>query len=386
MMDKLRIVLVFLTLSAVLPGCGVDPCRNESSLSLDGYVEDSDGRPMPGVKIYGHFNPKEGIRPQPACSTRTDAAGHYRMSFGCHVEEFVVIPTRPGCVFSPGSRFWRPAHPLEGYDFRIYCGEGYLVDGHVWMLEGPGHPASGITVRIQSSSASRWDETLTDEDGYYVFQDLYPVFEYEIMPFHTCIEFEPVSRIVRNPAEDHHNQDFTVVTDRFVYVRGHIRDPYGTPLEGVTVSFTYIGPHGRPADAPDSPQPEIQFEVETDHNGFYQIHTTTCVCVSVQPHRLGCHAVPYMRAYSPSYDLDGQDYTLFCGEGYTVSGYLTADDGEPIPHAAVRISSSDFGSFEVESDVAGYYEFSNLPWGLDYEVRPNRCPAYCDCTPPPAGI
>ena len=180
-MAKIRAVLVLTLLSILLPGCGIDTCRNGAPLILDGQVEDGEGLPVRGVKIFGYIDPADMPIPlvgsgvdgrlrvslqEPACSTRTDSSGCYSLSVGCDVRAITVIPVREECVFSPASRLWRPDEPLDGYDFTVYCGEGHLVDGHVWKREGPGQPYPGVTMCIVSGDSSRKDQTVTDDDGY----------------------------------------------------------------------------------------------------------------------------------------------------------------------------------------------------------------------------
>jgi protocatechuate 3,4-dioxygenase beta subunit len=301
---------VLLILSVVICGCGVDTCREEPALSLVGRVQDGDDNPVAGVKVYGYADVPEGVRPEPSCSTLTDCAGRYSLTFDCNVRELIVVPSREGCVFSPRNRLWRPESQLDGYDFRIYCGESYLVDGHVWGYDGAGQPLPGVCMSIRSSDGSHLDHTATDESGYYVFQDLYPNFDYRISPCGFCPEFDPPSRTIEHPAEDYHDQDFTAVTPAFVYISGRVRDPYGAPLEGVTIEFYYRTPTAGGALDPD---PHAQFEVHTDADGWYRIHTMSCVYIEVRPSEPGCRAVPNMRSYTPSTDIAREDYTLICG-------------------------------------------------------------------------
>jgi hypothetical protein len=374
-------VVVLLLFAAVFPGCSVDSCRNELCYTLDGNVRDYDGSPIRGITVYGYADIPEGVLPEPACSTRTDASGDYRLSFGCDVKEFVVIPVSEGCAFSPPNRFWHPEDPLDGYDFTVYCGEGYMVDGHVWGLGGPGEPLPGVIMYVKTAGDITAHYTETDENGYYVFPDLYPVFEYEIAPSGYCPEFEPASRTIKHPTEDFHDQDFTAVTPTFVYIRGCVTDPYGAPLEGVTIECTYRWPGSEHPDSADRVTGLAQISVETGPDGCYQIHTLSCRYIEVRPSEPGCFAVPHLRVYGPSRDIDGQDYTLFCGGGRTISGYLKDEHGEPVPNTGVYISGQEFGWHAVTSDVEGYYEFTGLPWGLDYIIKPGRCPYYCTCEP-----
>ena len=237
---------------------------------------------------------------------------------------------------------------------------------------------------LESSDSSRKDQTATGEDGYYVFYDLYPLFDYEIAPSIYCPEFEPASRTIEHPTEDHHDQDFTAITPQFVYIMGCVRDPYGTPVEGVTIEFSYRWPLGGGGDVPDPPAGTTQLSVETDADGRYRIPTISCQYVNVSPSEPGCFAVPHSRSYGPKNDIDGEDYTLFCGEGYTISGHLRNEYGEPMPDRGVGIKDRDFpyfGWYEVRSDADGYYELANLPWGLDYEVKPERCSSLYTCEP-----
>jgi hypothetical protein len=151
------------------------------------------------------------------------------------------------------------------------------------------------------------------------------------------------------------------------------------------VSFTYKVPYGQRRNTAGPSQAATQFEVETDQDGSYRIHTMTCVHIEVRPSEPGCYAVPHLRSYTPRSDIHDQDYTLFCGEGHTISGYLRDDESGPIAHEDVVIRSLDFGRYEVETDLTGYYEFLNLPWGLDYKVQPASCAGYlpgCNCDPP----
>jgi hypothetical protein len=241
---------------------------------------------------------------------------------------------------------------------------------------------------IACTDTSWTDRTVTDEDGYYVFRDLYPLFDYEIAPSIYCPEYEPASRTIEHPTEDHHDQDFTAVTPQFVYIMGCVRDPYGAPVEGVTIEFSYRWPLGGDGDTPDPSAGATQHSVETDAGGHYRIPTPSCDFVEVSPAEPGCFAVPHSRSYGPRTDIDGEDYILFCGEGYTISGHLKNEHGQPIAHREVNIKDRDFpyfGWYEVRSDEAGYYEFTNLPWGLDYEVKPDDCSGYLpDCTCEPA--
>jgi protocatechuate 3,4-dioxygenase beta subunit len=395
-MDKKRIVLVLIVSSAVIPGCGVDTCRNERPSVLDGRVEDGEGEPVWGIKIFGYIDPADMPMPlvspdvagvvraseqEPACSTRTDSSGYYSLSFGCGVRAIGLIPVRQECVFSPASRIWRQDDTLGGYDFTVYCGEGHLVDGHVWGREGPGQPYSGVTMCIENSDSSRKDYIVTDEDGYYAFYDLYPLFDYEIAPSIYCPEFEPASRTIKHPAEDYHDQDFTAVTPQFVYITGCVRDPYGAPLEGVTIEFSHILPSGGGGDVAPPPTGSASNSVETDADGRYRIPAISCQYLEVNPSETGCFAVPRRRSYGSKEDIDGEDYTLFCGEGYTISGHLRNEHGEPMPDRAVRASGYDFGLHQVRTDAGGYYELANLPWGLDYEVKPGRCSSLYTCQP-----
>ena len=381
MIDRQRIILVLLLLPSLLPGCGVDTCRNESCLSIEGCVRYRDGNAIEGVKIYGYADPPEGPMPVPACSTRTEGGGAYSLPFPSEVRELIVVPSREGCVFSPSSRFWRPDDDRQDFDFSVYCGEAYLVDGHVWGRGGPGHPYPGVLMYMETSVVKSGEYTATDEAGYYVFNDLCPLFDYEIAPSIYCPEYSPASRVIENPEHDYHGQDFTAVTPEFVYITGCVRDPYGAPQEGVTLECTYRRSSGEHVDAPDTLTRTLQISVETGPDGRYRIHTMSCRYVEVRPAVPGCFAVPQSRSYEPRNDIDGEDYTLYCTEGYTISGHLKNEHGEPIQNMAVAVSGQAFGWYEVRSYASGYYEIMNLPWGLDYEVRPSRCPSSCTCEP-----
>lgn len=395
-MRKVWIVLLLSLLVAAIPRCGVETCRNERPSVLDGCVEDGEGRPVAGVRIFGYVDPADMPMPllgsnvdkslhvteqEPACSTRTDSSGCYSLPVGCGVRAIGVTPVREECVFAPASRLWRQGNTLKGYDFTLYCGEGRLVDGHIWGREGPDRPYPGVQVCIVSNDSSRRDYTVSDEDGYYFFHDLYPLFCYEIAPSTYCPQYEPASRTVEHPTEDYHGQDFTAVTPQFVNISGRVTDPYDTPLEGVTIEFSYRWPLAGDGEVPDTPTGMTQLSVETDAEGRYRIPTISCEYVEVSPAEPGCFAVPHSRSYGPRTDIDGEDYTLFCGEGYTISGYLKNNHGEPMPDRSVRASGPDFPSYQVRTDTHGCYELANLPWGLDYEVRPGCCPSPYTCNP-----
>jgi hypothetical protein len=215
-MSKIRLVLVLLAMTVVLPvgGCIFDSDDDSGSGNyiVTGYVLDDGGRPIRDVKVRAYFDQPEAGNAVPDCSTATDSRGFYGIPFEPSVRELILFPSKNTCIFSPPwLTYVNPRGSLRDGDFTAYCGETYRIDGHV--REEAGDPVGGVAMMVRDEH-NVWNKTVfTDDDGYYFVENLAPDFTYVVTPARAFYRFEPAQRTYENLSQSFTNQDYVAIPE-----------------------------------------------------------------------------------------------------------------------------------------------------------------------------
>lgn len=333
------------------------------SFGIDGHVRDCDGDPIAGVTLIAMPDDIAAV---------TGEDGFYSMEGLSASGAIGVTPSKPGCAFSPHSKTVYPAPGgVSGVDFGAYCGAVYSISGNVFVDGDTPLPDMGVTIVGGCSQHSH--VRYTDEAGRYEFAGLHGGFDYIIRPEPMAYAVEPESIVIEGLDRDHADQDFAFTSEMVSFrVSGYVRDREGNPLEGREVDFGYLKPrtgdaHGVAGGRPGAPLlPAI-----TDEEGHFSFPLPRSFTAAFHLAEPGCYFIPYARWCRGDRDHDSQDFVAHCGGGTAISGYVRDVFGQPAPYVRVNlIGEGYYPPPFARTDSTGYYEFLNLPNGLELTVRP----------------
>jgi hypothetical protein len=185
--------------------------------TVEGYVLDAQGLPVAGIALRSDCICLEGVLGA-SHTVYTDTAGHYSLELltppdcGCY-----VIPKSEVCRFLPHYRSYGSLEDdLTGENYTAYCGDGYDIDGYVRTPEGEPCESTYIHMwrRDWEDQESEYLRVVTDDTGYYMFDNLVPGVIYDILPSTSqypsggpCT-FEPPMRSYAALDGDKHDKDF----------------------------------------------------------------------------------------------------------------------------------------------------------------------------------
>jgi|GEM_PF-3021485 len=333
------------------------------SFGIEGYVKDFSGNPVEGVTL--------AMAPDDVTAV-TDESGFYRKD-GLSAESAVeVTPSKTGCVFSPDSRMVSAVvGGVSDVDFVVHCGNSYSVSGRVADGETP---IPGFKIVADGGCCPASSFRYTDDEGRYEFSGLRDGFDYVIRPELTAFAADPESIVIEGLDGNYVEQDFALVTSEMVTFRvmGTVRDNQGNPLEGVEIGSGFIFPRSGGDDGTEGEMPETHLLPSyTDGEGRFSITLPRSFTVMFYAEKAGCYFIPCARWCKGDSDHENQDFVAHCGGGATISGYVRDIFGRPAPHVRLDVKGEGYYPPPFDrTDSTGYYEFTNLPNGLELTVRP----------------
>jgi hypothetical protein len=334
------------------------------SFGIEGHVKDFLGNPVEGVTL--------GMMPDDVTAV-TDENGFYSKECLSPESAVDVTPAKTGCVFSPASkRIYAAVGGLSGVDFVVHCGSSYSVSGRV-LIDGD-TPVPGFKIVADGGCCPASSVRYTDDEGRYEFAGLRDGFDYVIRP--ELIEFaaEPESIVIEQLDRDYVEQDFALITSEMVTFRvtGTVRDNQGNPLEGMEIGASFIFPRSGDADGMEGDMPDTHLlPSNTDEEGHFSISLPRSYTVTFYVEKAGCYFIPYARWCSGDRDHENQDFVAHCGGGAAISGYVHDIFGRPAPEVRVEVKGEGYYPPPFDrTDSTGYYEFTDLPNGLELTVRP----------------
>ena len=332
------------------------------SFGIAGRVTDPDGEPVGGVTLL--------ITPDNVTAV-TDEDGYYSRDGLAPSAGTKVTPSKEGCVFDPESAgIPTPFGNISGVDFTAWCGETHTLSGYIRMQ---GNPLPDLPVTIEGGRYVHSGQDRTDETGRYEFSKLHAGYDYTIKPPRIGYATAPESIVIQDLGGDHHDLDFELFDEHvYVLVSGHVRDKNGNPLEGMEVKFQLRPPLvvGSGAVAVDAPA-DCLWETTTDADGYYSINVPDGWGIRMYMVQAGCLFIPQFLDYVPGREADNLDFVAYCGDGYTLSGYVMDTDGSGARNVPVVAICGFFYRETAYTDTTGYYEFTNRPSDLEITVRPS---------------
>ncbi len=333
------------------------------SFEVSGRVTDPEGGPVEGVELL--------ITPG-GFTVTTDEDGRYSKKGLVPSESMMVTPSKDGCEFTPDSaEVSAPFGNIRDVDFTAWCGETHTLSG---CVRGPtGDPRPDLVLTVEGGRFSPPNQVRTDEAGYYAFPAAYAGYDYVIRPSRITFAVEPESIAVDALDGDRHNLDFEASAEiLYVWISGYVRDKEGNPVEGIVASHMFHPPaFGGPGEGGREASAASQSGLTTDADGYYSVDVPIGWEGSVNPYKPDCLVIPLYREYVADGDYDNQDFVIYCGDGYRVSGRVADAAGSPAMNVPI-VADGEFSYHRlVYTDASGYYEFTNQPADVEITVTPS---------------
>ncbi|MGD9141790.1 MAG: carboxypeptidase regulatory-like domain-containing protein, partial [bacterium] len=333
------------------------------SFGIEGHVKDFFGNPVEGVTLT--------MAPDDVTAL-TDEDGYYSKD-GLSTDTAVeVTPSKTRCVFSPASRtVYAAVGGVSDVDFVVHCGNSYSVSGRVADGETP---IPGFKIVADGGCCPASSFRYTDDEGRYEFSGLRDGFDYVIRPELIAFATDPESIVIEGLDRDYFEQDFALVTTEMVTfsVTGTVRDNLGNPLEGLEVAVGFVFPRSGEAAGMHVSEPDTGSILQsTDEEGRFSFPLPRSWSAKFFVNKAGCYFIPDMRWCKGDRDYEDQDFVAHCGGGAAISGYVCDIFGRPAPHVRLDVKGEGYYPPPFDrTDSTGYYEFTNLPNGLELTVRP----------------
>ena len=334
------------------------------SFGIEGHVKDFFGNPLEGVTLT--------IMPDDVAVV-TDEDGYYSRDGLSPDAAVEVTPSKTGCVFSPASRtVYAAAGGVSDVDFVVHCGNSYSVSGRVADGETP---LPGFKIVADGGCCPASSFRYTDDEGRYEFAGLRDGFDYVIRPELIAFAADPESIVIEGLDRDYIDQDFALVTTEMVNYRitGTVRDNLGNPLVGIEIAVDFVFPHSGEAEGMHGGEPYTHSTLQsTDEEGRFYFSLPRSWTATFYVEKASCYFIPYARWCTGDRDYENQDFVAHCGGGATISGYVRDIFGRPAPNVRVNLIGEGYYPPPVtRTDSTGYYEFTNLPNGLELTVTPD---------------
>lgn len=285
--------------------------------------------------------------------TQSDAHGYYRFSQVPSGGSYTVRPllTDPYSAYEPEFQHVVNIEGDQILHFQMLPPP--KISGHI-KDEGSGFPREYIHVRLLNEQGMEVQQTFTNRDGYYQFTQLPRFQTFTVTPVinYPAWTFAPESQTLTN-IRGEVTADFTSLPP-FI-VTGLIRDAYGNPMSGVTVTLSG----------------DIQRTLQTDATGRYS-----------------CYEVPRGATYTITPSIN-QPLWTFAPASHTVTNAQTdeTEDFTALPPinidgqvkdeygnamSGVVMTLSGDASATTQTDFYGWYAFPALPRGGNYTVTPTK--------------
>lgn len=242
-----------------------------TAFTVSGVVYSPDGQPVAGVTVSNGQGDE----------ATTGADGIFTFA-GLPSGTYLLTPRKVGLAFTSVSDY--ATVPPDSDETVFQSREAYDITGRIVNADGYGLSWTQVDL-------SDGQQTVTDNDGYYRFEDVDPG-AHTITPVHEDYDFTPPARDV-TLGPDATDQDFTA-SFKLSSISGTILDQDGAPLPGVTLSITGYG---------------YDVSVLTNADGFYQFTDLPLDNASVRPELAGYRFEPeYEIVYLPA-DLTDVNFT-----------------------------------------------------------------------------
>ena len=188
------------------------------TFSISGRVVSPGGLPVEGVTIT--------LSGATTATTVTDADGAYSF-VDINSGAYSITPSRATVTFKPAVR--SVTVTSSSVQVKSITANVYAISGKVRTASGRAVP--DVTVMLGGNGT---DVTATDGNGRYAFPFLSDG-TYTVTLSKTGYAFTPASRTIAVNGADKKGKHFTAITHAIV---GHVRNPSGAPMAGVTVSLS----------------------------------------------------------------------------------------------------------------------------------------------------
>jgi hypothetical protein len=283
-------------------------------------------------------------------STQSDMNGYYR---------FAGLPAGGSYTVTPGQT---PiiAYTPESQSVSNITGDSVLdfmqlpppkIWGRITDINS-GFPRSYFAVRLSNEQGSVIEETYTDNDGNYQFYNLlrgatYTVTPREPMPNWT---FTPPTHTAAN-IQGEQRLDFTSVPP--IDAVGQVKDEYGNPLSGVTVTLSGV----------------MDATTQTDYSGWYRFHHLPRNCsftVAASMPGMFWTFTPASVTVPDAYTTWTTHFTAL--PPLRIYGQVLNDYGSPMGGVTIALSGS--ANVTTQTDSSGWYFFNELQRGGNYTATP----------------
>ena len=372
------IAMTLILFTAVTRGSEAPPIDKERKREVRGRVLAPDGKPAPGRHITLVGLTRDSMHPrdevylgESAWDFKSDGEGRFTAVFwgepGAEREKVGKILKQTGAVpgwgryalvvepgpddaggVSPLIEYWEPDQtssdwsfsnewgvpillPPDGLDMNIQVTEGYSLKGKVLDYEHPESPLAGVAVYLEhdlhADTHSNWggdifrQEEVTDKDGYYRFEHVYPGTVYPELRsskgkggtyqrlnwLKTAIDGEPRpdAGYKISLSEVSRRLDFVVTDKKLFRYYGRVTNSDGNVAANVAVNFGWSD-HPREETFIDSHQSEVS---KTDEAGHFDVMLGTpwCLWISTGLNRSGTSLVGKPTLSPGEYNLIKRD-------------------------------------------------------------------------------
>ena len=322
--------------------------------SVGGTVLDADGNALAGIAVTLVPQSTTWTRlasyrlPEPRGSTRTDAAGRFRLPFpngylqSPRWEAFVVARfDAPGLLPQPADQLLRPTAFCA--DFTVTLAPAAAQTGCI--TDAAGKPLAGASVWCTTEP---WQRATTAADGGYTLTARRPTF------VATCPGHGPIAFTWGRPANAAADAVPTTALPAAAPVRARLRDGKGAPLAAAPVLWSMPMPHGVPLES---------LATTTDDG------SVVCAQAAAGMTVLGFVAVdgawlPFCRV---ACGKDATDLGAIAPRGREVRGQVLDLDGTPLAHARVALLAdaalADEPASITYTDRGGRFRCASVPPG-----------------------
>jgi hypothetical protein len=318
--------------------------RYTGDTAITGQVTDGNGAPITNAVVHAK---KSGE----LHTTSTDATGAYSFS-GLEPGAYTVIPFVEGYTFDPAFK-GVSVPPRATVDF---VGTS-LASSAIWgrILDEHNNPVSGVSVILKRSPGGQRYSSFTDNDGYYVSEEL-PPGNYTVFPIRQGHTFSPSFDWVTVPP-DAIGRDFTAQTTQEIDI--------------IAAHF----PNGNQAAHHTDKWPDYVFRraqwlaVHLDLNGIYDPSTDHFIWSVRGPNQSGFTRVP---EWSPA--LSDSSWAVrqgaMIGQTHTNIVFIPVDAS--VGRYTLQVAAyRNVGGRSVLQDVATTSDFYVIfnPWNTDQDPR-----------------
>ena len=230
---------------------------------------------------------------------------------------------------------------------------------NVLVVDSEGRPLNGAKVIIDAERKNFARSAMTDNSGICKIKPLVNDASKHMLR----IEMEDRVSIEHSDLKQIDDKPIQITMRRGIHYGGIIQDEKGNPIEGVTVSF-HIAREGK-----EGTRMQSQFDILTDIGGRWRSpllpDELSDIWIKLYHPDYASDPIFGMTQKPPMEKLRDGTGVMVLKRGFSVTGIVTAEQGQLISGAIVKQGSDRHGSHypTTQTDKDGYFRFDNSPLG-----------------------